>query len=700
MPQLYYDLLLGSLFAIILLILIRFRKTAFSRDGAAYHRMILGLSILLGFSLIQIAGHQGLFSGMTYLGDTSGRKVVEAIGIFCGLVFLLSGVGAWLPSLTKGRDNRRKLNKRYYCLKMINSALDKGKDLDETSALIMNYLSSYLGFERCTVYKYSSRREMLYLSGAVGFERNSTHVQDRITLTDMKLKKTLNQFPSAMALDIMPEGEGMQSPDLVIPIAYQNRLYGIYFCWIGAGVQIDDDLLDFASAFSAMVGRYTHNHVINVKNDYHRIQQDAYERLSIVCNQISAVPDLVPRLFQIIQELVGAEFLSLASLDNSGENMIRYTIGSSGRLLLERGVSRQTQGTDIFNVFEKGQPVIDPEIRSNDVSGEQDGLFLSCGMHSKMICPVEGGSKIVAILTLGHTRPHHFTRYHLHRIRSMTNIIAGVIQREQLNRSLEVKEDQMLRLQLMQRQILDNSPVQSFFNDACNLLTSRMKCTVARISLLDKDQSHLVSQACRSIRETGNDLQEGESIPLSLLPWHRMTLDAKKIMLINQADPESQMPPYESASALIPNIKSAILVPIILNEKVRGIISIGEARNWNRRAFGSSDLVFAKDLAAKCSVALRMKQLEVNAEQDRERLGRMVFSDTECFPELMTRVKSPLTSIIGAVDLLRLKGATDEFSTKYYDLILKSADRIKSMTEINHPRIEEAEEVEPEQVIG
>ncbi len=699
MPQLYYDVLFGLIFVFILLVMSRIRRTAFARDGAAYRRIIIGLFIFAGLSGLQIAGHQSAFEGWFYLGDAAGRETVEAIGIIAGLILVLSGIGAWLPSLTMGRENQRKLNKRYYCLKMINENLDRSRNLDDAYARATSCLSSYLGFRRCAVYKYSSRHDTLHLSGSAGFDGKSQTTPDRISLSGTPLKNVLTRFRAATATTTLPEWNGSQGPDIIIPIAFKTRLYGVYFCWLGQVERIDDDLLDFTSTLGQMIGRYTHTHVVEVRRSYHRHQQSAYERLSEICNQVATVKDLVPRLFNVIGDMVGAEYLSLASLDNSGENMIRYTIGSGGRLLLEKGVSRPTRGTDIYTAFESGRSIVHPDIRPDDRSGEQDGLFLSCGMRSRISCPIRAGNRIVGVLTLGHTSPGHFGRYLVHRIENLADVIAGVVQRQHLYRSLEIKEDHMLRLELMQRQMLDNPPAQSFFEDACELLTNRMKCTIARISLLDRDRTRLISQACRSIRETGNELRADESIPLSLLPWHRMALDARKPMMINQDDPESRMPPQESTSSLIPNIKSALLVPIMLNDHVRGIISVGEARNWNRRSFGATDLIFARDVAAKCSLALRMKRLELNAERNREEIGRMMNSDGEDLTEIRTRIKSPLTSIIGAVDLLRMKGAGEESSGRYYEMILKSADRIRKLTEWESA-VDPEKEIGSESVIG
>jgi len=680
MPQLYNDLLFASVFVVVLLVLAGFKKRVFEKEQASFRRIVFGLMFLIGFSVIQLAGNQGFFFGWNYIGDEAGRKMVEAAAIVGGLIFLLSGVSSWLPSLARNNDNRRRLNKRYYALKMINEVIVQDKSIDKTYSEVAGQLTSYLGFRRCLAYKLSASREKLYLAGASGSNDGKIAAPKTIDLREVKIDSVMERGRTERLSGEICGWGNDSLPCLLIPIFDKNRIYGAYFCQAAENIEFDDDLIDFASVIGTITGRYTAGRVAEKREAYHKQQQTAYERVNELSNLSASIRDILPGFFRVVKELTGAEYLSLATLDNSGENMIRYTIGSSGRMLLEKGVSRQTRGTDIFRVFKAGHPIIESELRSDDRGVESDGLLLSCGMRCKMLYPVKAMKKVVGVVTLGHSRPWHFSALHQRRLQGTSEALAGVISREQLKRTLEIKEDHMLRLQLMQRQMLEDFPAEKFFDQACDMLANRMKCTMARISLIDKGENNLISQACRSIRDTGHELRVGETIPLSLLPWHRMTRDARKLMLINQDDPESRMPPQESTSALIPNIKSAMLVPILLNDQVRGIISIGEARNWNRRAFNAGDLIFAKDMAAKCSVALRLKQLQLESERSRERMNQMPIEDGR-ESEIISRIKSPLTSIIGAVELLQRKGQTDEFSSRYYNMILKSADRIKDFTE-------------------
>jgi nitrogen-specific signal transduction histidine kinase len=143
-----------------------------------------------------------------------------------------------------------------------------------------------------------------------------------------------------------------------------------------------------------------------------------------------------------------------------------------------------------------------------------------------------------------------------------------------------------------------------------------------------------------------------------------------------------------------------MLVPIFLDDVVQGVISVGEARNWNRRAFGATDLIFAKDVAAKCSLALLLRKMHIDVERGRRQLNRMSTGQGMPWGNIRSRIKSPLTSIIGAVELLKANGPADDFSNKYHDLILRSADRIRTLTDDDYIDEEEKVKAESEMVVG
>lgn len=698
MPQFYYDLLFCFTFIVVLLTIMRKKKAVFGADREAYHKIILGLTFLVGFAVVQLLGNQGGFSGVPYLADSINRKMVEAIAIVGGMIFLLIGVGSWLPSIYRARADKNNFNKRYHALKMINQSLNGDFDFDSALRKTVECLTSYLSFNRCAAMKYSSKKDCLYLSHASGFNGAEPDGLKRIPLENTDLKRYLDTMSAAPYSGHDPVFEAGRKPEYVVPISDGKRNYGAILCWINPE-QIDEEMRDFLTTIGSVLGGCAVQRVALKKQEHLGEEKENSKRMTDICNRSSDMHQAIPGLYDMLRESLGAEFLSVAVLDNSGENMRRYSIGASGRMLLEKGVSRCTRGTEIESIFRTEKPLVEDCV--NMENNLNDGLFISCGMKSRMITPVRAGQKIVAVLTVGNSRPGFFTNLNLERLTSLSDMLASVIQRGNLARITEEKEDQMLRLQLMEREIPSIQSVSSFFQSACEMLTQRMSSTIARISLVDSSQSRLLSQSCQTIRDSGHKLNPSDTIPLSLLPWHRMTLETDKPMLINQEDLDSQMSAGESSATLLPGIKSALLVPITHDNNVRGIISIGEARNWNRRSFGASDLVFARDIAAKCSNVLKMKQLELDRNRLHKRLQETTISgDRDSIGRWRSQMSTPLSSIIGAAEILKSKGPEDNFSIKYHEMILNAANRIKNVSDEMSNGVPDTEVIESEMMLG
>lgn len=679
MPQSQMDLLFGLMFLAIFLILLKYYKRLIKIDNKACHTIIVGIGLLFLMSAFKFAGNFDFVSQIPFLASSQNRQLAEAVLIVLGLLVLLTGVGRLLPAFYYRQKPGANIHRRYFGLKMIGQAINRARNIDAVFEIVLTHLNAYLNSKQGIAYKYSAGHDMLLKCGSIGFTDEVPKGAAKIRLTGTALKIVLKRFQAIKDAHYMCDIKDPVRPDTIIPIGHQGRLFGAISCWFDDSASIDADLPDFLTSLGDLVGKHLAVKVAEARTKYFKEQEAAHFQLMEICSSVGAVGDVMVDLFRLIKELIGAEYVSLAVLDNSGENMVRYTVGSGGRMLFEKGVSRCTRGSYINKIYREGKTLITSEINIKDESGLEDGLFISCGMKSRMACPVTYGSRVLAVLTLGHFHTGYFRNIHGRRITNLMEVLATAIQREQLAREIESKEEQMLRLQLMGRELSGDKPLQEIFDDACEILTKRMKSTIARVSLLDRERKNLVSQSCRTIRKINHELQDNSVIPLSLLPWHRMILEQQKLMLINQTDQQSRMQIQESSQALLPGINSAILVPITLDNTVRGIISIGEVRNWNRRPFGASDLIFAKDVAAKCSIALKMKKLHLDREKSKAQSRNRMANGEDQLGNIKGQLNTPLSSIIGSTELLKQQKGSDESTLCYYEKILKAADRVKDI---------------------
>ena len=221
----------------------------------------------------------------------------------------------------------------------------------------------------------------------------------------------------------------------------------------------------------------------------------------------------------------------------------------------------------------------------------------------------------------------------------------------------------------------------------------------------------MLNCASHPIRSEGINLRGEARFSLGELPWHRLALEAKRPMLINQDDPESLMSNQECRLIMDERVSSAILVPLMLNHKAVGIVSVGEMRSWDRQPLTKEDLAFVRHKTDQLSLALKETLLRRSNQQLTERLKRFE-SPKERLPQaqpelldLSYQIANPLTSIRGSAELMRLREPNlSPGSLKYLDNIENGVDRIRASLEafLNSPtqRAECGESKREQPVLG
>ncbi len=704
MPQVYFDLLYCSIFLVVLFAVFRIRLSARKSDHPAYDKIMWGTLFFVLSGGLKAAGSAGIMASVPVLATAEYVVMIEAAFIVAGLVMIILGAAALMPSLIPMKKQHHSLNRRYFALKMITQAIAGNSSLAASYSTVTNILTTFLGFDGCAAYLLSRRKNRLELSQLTGFARELPNIPRHIEIT-RELETVV--APNCSGRWMSDAAVFPRKPSIIIPVGQHDKNYGVIFCWAAPEMVLDDDMLDLLTTIGDELGRQAGVQIIETRRKYHTEQHTAFQRLSSLCTKASSVKQILPELFTVMKDIVGAEYLSVAALDTSGENMLRHTIGSGGRVLLEKGVSRSTLGSEVHTVFSTGRPQVTAHVNNSGEHDPEDGLFLACGMHSKIVHPIMAGNRVHGVLTLGHSTPGYFTWNHLGRLEHLTLLLGAVLQREQLHRSLEIREDHFLHLQQFERDLIDGVTLQQIFDNACDLLTSQMKCTIARLSLLDDKSITLRSRSAKTIRDIAQGEQGRSEIPLSMLPWHKMAIDSRKVMLINQQDTQTRMTAQESSATLMPSINSALLVPIAHGDGIQGIISVGEARNWNRRSFGTSDLMFARTVADICSLALQRRQLEENVEKIQVEMKSHRCHNGDRQPSLRAHLAGPVSSIIGTVELLKRTRDDDDDARHQYERILSSANRLKKIldqdnvtTPVTETRREHVDEEPVELVLG
>jgi hypothetical protein len=126
-------------------------------------------------------------------------------------------------------------------------------------------------------------------------------------------------------------------------------------------------------------------------------------------------------------------------------------------------------------------------------------------------------------------------------------------------------------------------------------------------------------------------------------------------------------------------MRSALIVPIITNGFVFGFITLGEMRGWDRYSYDSAAINFCKIIASKIAEIIRTEKLLHLAARP-SRVSETAGDDRDKNLELRRRIKSPITSLRGSLDILKLSGINnDDRSQKVLAGLEESADEIISL---------------------
>jgi len=256
-----------------------------------------------------------------------------------------------------------------------------------------------------------------------------------------------------------------------------------------------------------------------------------------------------------------------------------------------------------------------------------------------------------------------------------SSLFSLYLQRKKLKDSINQEQEYFQTFSAHLLEFLNHGDLKGYLNGLSENLTQILPVSFCRISFLNPGKNNLELHSSYKRREDISFLPQG-SQPLEALPWHRLTLEIKKPMLINQDDPESTISREESTLFLTPNLKSALLLPLVHKDQSVGLVSLGEMRSWERRPFRKKEIDFVEKIGEQISF-VRKESLSRGFYDPKPR----TYLDPS-ISQFGLEVNNSLTSIIGSVELLNLKkNLTEEKSERYLKIIEKGALRIKDNME-------------------
>ncbi|MEW6716701.1 MAG: diguanylate cyclase [Chloroflexota bacterium] len=179
-----------------------------------------------------------------------------------------------------------------------------------------------------------------------------------------------------------------------------------------------------------------------------------------------------------------------------------------------------------------------------------------------------------------------------------------------------------------------------------------LPATFCRICLVDKEKQLLILYGISPLRSLeGYQTHVSEKYPLDILPAHREALESGKVVVVRRDDPVDALGEKERDLMFFNGLKSAFLVPLIVQNEYLGIISVGEARNWDREPINEEKINLVKTLAGQVAVIIHNSRLHDSTQRQVERMNVLNdvaerISSTIEMTELLELIYQQLSSVI------------------------------------------------------
>jgi GAF domain-containing protein len=671
-------------------------------------------ALMWGSILLVLAGGKDLvfvlYQGEEVL-NSGWRQMIDVCGI-CGYLagagLIAVGLLKWCGCLLESKNSATQRLRQLACLKSILSVINHKKDLDEILKETLPVLVKLRGYRMGVVYTHTFNSPEMTLAAYQG-----APAENLFTLFDLYSKNIwyaealkAQAITTTTEMRSLPEYETLFSNDegikslACVPIKFEGRVLGLIGIYDSKQDRFSYQEIQFLTSVGEILGLAAKRILTYNKNKRRKDYISATESMLKINRETVTLEEAFPRISKELKRIIEFDHISLDVASGTGQEVQRISIGTSGGMLVDKKVIIPQKENSTAELIKLKDVRIDRDVDLSENSPE-DPLVKACGIRSRIILPLEAGDSTYGVLCLGHKKANFFSANDAKWLKLFVMELSFLIGEQRLREQSKRNESLKRSLYESERKLIAEEDLNTLMQDAAARITSDLPKSFARITLLSPKSDELVNCAACQIREKGIDLKSKKRFTLDRLPWHRLVLEAKRPMLINQDDPESLMSKDEARLIMDEKLNSALLVPLIINDRAVGIVSVGEMRNWSRQPLTAEEMDFVNYKANQISLALKKGILRRSNERMKEELkdsrkNKMQLQekkrDLSWQADLSYRISNPLTIIRGAAELLKLT-ETDlgPDSLRYIKNIENGVDRIQeSLKELLSPDEEES----------
>ena len=409
------------------------------------------------------------------------------------------------------------------------------------------------------------------------------------------------------------------SSEVCLPLVIGDELYGLLDVYDTRERDFAEYLGFLRGTAQALAGAFENALLVDQLERRTTILRDVVE-LGAVASQAHDLETVLTALAVRLRETVGAADCDIFTLK---DGMLRCMV-SADKDGLDASVVGRILDVDRFPAtalaVRTGQPMAIASLDDPHLTDEEREDMAEYGFESELCIPLLGGDRVIGLIDVFDTRPRDYAEY-LDFLRSVGQTAAGAIENAVLLEKLERRNAALAELVELGRTASDAGGLTALVRSVGPRVVELMEADGCQVFILRGDSLH-----CVLTYDDGQFLDDyaDRTLDLDLFPSTRAAI-AEKSALIIETPEDPRLSDYERGLYLESGSQSEICVPLVLEDRVVGLLDVYDHRRRDYAEHRDFLLRVGQMMAGALENALLMERLE----ETNETLGLLVESGIE-----------------------------------------------------------------------
>jgi len=226
------------------------------------------------------------------------------------------------------------------------------------------------------------------------------------------------------------------------------------------------------------------------------------------------------------------------------------------------------------------------------------------------------GQAIGALFADNFSHPNAFDETDLRLLQSLASQAAIGIANARLHEKIQQKAEELELLLDTTTAVSSTLELDTVLHILAEKMVSLVEATFCCIALLDEGNQALNTRAAFGLRDLDWDPGLGQQYALADAPWHRQAVERGETVVLRQDDSSRALSEAECGIVLSEAIQSALLIPLMIGNRVLGVASLGEMRRWERTPFTADRVRLCRAMADQAAIAIENARLYDQARQE------------------------------------------------------------------------------------